>query len=93
MTFSNHRGGQVLGDLASTELQNALAGLLVLGLGAQLLPFPRLFFQLLGARVVALFGCPRLLIHVMVMAPGVRGGAATDQNGNQEAADGKSSHA
>jgi hypothetical protein len=65
----------------------------MLWLGARLLPFPRLSFQLLGARVVALLGRPRFLVHVMVMSPGVRGGAATDQNRNYEAADRKSSHA
>jgi hypothetical protein len=54
----------------------------MLWLGARLLPFPRLSFQLLGARVVALLGRPRFLVHVMVMSPGVRGGAATDQNGD-----------
>jgi hypothetical protein len=56
------------------------------------LPFARLSFQLLGPGFIALLGCARFLVHMMMVAPRISRESGSHKDGHQEEADGKFSH-
>ena len=66
--------------------------LLLRPLRPRLLPLLSLSLKFLGAGLIALLGRSRLLVYVMVVAPGVRGHYGACEKGHQEKADGEFSH-